>query len=115
MSSSLLLLIYSLYVQDLWTHTDNGTAVRNFTAAAVPPHGVVALLLQDAGDEPAGIFPPCAVWDNVRLRMVLLLISHSVRYCIKFFYVPLLTLEQCSIPFLILAATPKVSTSAYHN
>ncbi|KAE9383888.1 glycoside hydrolase [Gymnopus androsaceus JB14] len=37
---------------------------RNFTAAAVPSHGVVALLLQDAGDEPAGIFPPCAVWDN---------------------------------------------------
>jgi len=51
-------------VRDLWTHTDNGTAVRNFTAAAVPSHGVVALLLQDAGDEPAGIFPPCAVWDN---------------------------------------------------
>ncbi|KAJ3795451.1 glycoside hydrolase [Lentinula aff. detonsa] len=51
-------------VRDLWTHTDNGTAVRNFTAANVPPHGVVALLLEDAGDEPAGIFPPCAVWFN---------------------------------------------------
>ncbi|KAH9829571.1 glycoside hydrolase superfamily [Rhodofomes roseus] len=49
-------------VRDLWTHTDNGTAVRNFTAAAVPPHGVVALLLQDAGDEPAGILPLCAVY-----------------------------------------------------
>lgn len=46
--------------KDLWTHTDNGTAVRNFTAHAVPPHGVVALLLKDAGNEPAGIFPPCA-------------------------------------------------------
>ena len=47
--------------QDLWAHTDNGTAVRNFTAAAVPAHGVVALLLRDAGDEPAGLSPPCAV------------------------------------------------------
>ncbi|KAI0934485.1 hypothetical protein AcW1_005995 [Taiwanofungus camphoratus] len=47
-------------VRDLWTHTDNGTAVRNITAHAVPPHGVVALLLQDAGDEPAGLYPPCA-------------------------------------------------------
>ncbi|KAF9261422.1 glycoside hydrolase [Marasmius fiardii PR-910] len=49
-------------VRDLWTHTDNGTAVRNFTAKAVPPHGVVALLLKDAGDEPAGLFPECSVW-----------------------------------------------------
>ncbi|KAL4254007.1 Alpha-galactosidase, partial [Pleurotus pulmonarius] len=49
-------------VRDLWTHTDNGTAVRNFTAHAIPPHGVVALLLKDVGDEPAGIFPECSVW-----------------------------------------------------
>ncbi|GBE83549.1 Probable alpha-galactosidase [Sparassis crispa] len=49
-------------VRDLWTHTDNGTAVRNFTATDVPVHGVVALLLQDAGDEPAGIYPLCSVW-----------------------------------------------------
>ncbi|KAL5523373.1 hypothetical protein ACEPAF_1640 [Sanghuangporus sanghuang] len=49
-------------VRDLWTHTDNGTAVRNFTATAVPAHGVVALLLKDAGDEPPGIEPKCAVW-----------------------------------------------------
>ncbi|KAH8823926.1 glycoside hydrolase superfamily [Flagelloscypha sp. PMI_526] len=49
-------------VRDLWTHTDNGTAVRNFTAHAVPPHGVVALLLTDAGDEPAGLYPECSVW-----------------------------------------------------
>ncbi|KAJ4464540.1 glycoside hydrolase superfamily [Lentinula edodes] len=48
-------------VRDLWTHTENGTAIRNFTATNVPPHGVVALLLKDAGDEPEGIFPPCAV------------------------------------------------------
>ncbi|KAJ7060900.1 glycoside hydrolase superfamily [Mycena amicta] len=48
-------------VRDLWTHTDNGTAVRNFTAHSVPAHGVVALLLQDAGDEPDGIFPLCSV------------------------------------------------------
>ncbi|EMD35270.1 glycoside hydrolase family 27 protein [Gelatoporia subvermispora B] len=50
-------------VRDLWTHTNNGTAVRNFTARAVPEHGVVALLLKDAGDEPTGL-TPCAVWDN---------------------------------------------------
>ncbi|KDQ53302.1 glycoside hydrolase family 27 protein [Jaapia argillacea MUCL 33604] len=49
-------------VRDLWAHTDNGTAVRNFTATAVPPHGVVALLMTDAGNEPAGIYPACAVW-----------------------------------------------------
>ena len=48
--------------QDLWAHTDNGTAVRKFTANEVPPHGVVALLLKDAGDEPAGLYPACAVW-----------------------------------------------------
>ncbi|KAI0367725.1 glycoside hydrolase family 27 protein [Pilatotrama ljubarskyi] len=47
-------------VRDLWTHTDNGTAVRNFTAHAVPAHGVVALLLKDAGDEPPNAGPPCA-------------------------------------------------------
>ncbi|KAI0760035.1 glycoside hydrolase family 27 protein [Fomes fomentarius] len=47
-------------VRDLWTHTENGTAVRNFTAHAVPPHGVVALLLKDAGNEPDGAGPPCA-------------------------------------------------------
>ena len=45
-------------------HTDNGTAVRNFTARAVPPHGVVALLLQDAGDEPTNAGPPCAISAN---------------------------------------------------
>jgi len=50
-------------VRDLWTHTSNGTAVRNFTASAVPAHGVVALLMQDAGDEPAGLWPPCAVYE----------------------------------------------------
>jgi alpha-galactosidase len=47
--------------QDLWSHTDNGTAVRNVSVPSVPAHGVVALLLRDAGDEPAGIEPPCAV------------------------------------------------------
>ncbi|KAH0578323.1 hypothetical protein H2248_003944 [Termitomyces sp. 'cryptogamus'] len=50
-------------VRDLWTHTDNGTAVRNFTAHQVPSHGVVALLLKDAGDEPAGLWPPCARFE----------------------------------------------------
>jgi len=47
-------------VRDLWSHTNNGTAVRTFTAPAVAPHGVIALLLQDAGNEPAGLEPPCA-------------------------------------------------------
>jgi len=47
-------------VRDLWSRTDNGTAIRNLTAYNVPPHGVVALLLKDAGDEPSGIYPPCA-------------------------------------------------------
>ena len=47
-------------IQDLWTHTDNGTVVRNITVHNVPPHGVVALLLKDAGDEPEGTEPPCA-------------------------------------------------------
>ncbi|THU90266.1 glycoside hydrolase family 27 protein [Dendrothele bispora CBS 962.96] len=46
-------------VRDLWTHTDNGTAVRSFTAKAVPAHGVVALLMKDDGDEPKGTEPPC--------------------------------------------------------
>ncbi|KAF8918553.1 glycoside hydrolase superfamily [Mucidula mucida] len=49
-------------VRDLWTHTDNGTAVRNFTAPDVPAHGVVALLLKDAGNEPDGLYPKCSVW-----------------------------------------------------
>jgi len=48
-------------VRDLWAHTDNGTAIRNFTANGTPPHGVVALLLKDAGDEPAGLFP-CSIY-----------------------------------------------------
>ncbi|KAJ7213259.1 glycoside hydrolase superfamily [Mycena rebaudengoi] len=38
-------------VRDLWTHTDNGTAVKNLEVRDVPPHGVVALLLKDAGDD----------------------------------------------------------------
>ncbi|KAF9029826.1 glycoside hydrolase family 27 protein [Hymenopellis radicata] len=51
-------------VRDLWTHTDNGTAVRNFTAKAVPPHGVAALLLKDAGDEPQDEgLSPCAFYE----------------------------------------------------
>ncbi|KAF7312760.1 Alpha-galactosidase [Mycena indigotica] len=50
-------------VRDLWSHTLNGTAIRNITASRVPAHGVVALLLQDAGDEPEGMFPKCAVGE----------------------------------------------------
>lgn len=33
--------------------------MRSYTAHAVPAHGVVALLLKDAGDEPEGLWPPC--------------------------------------------------------
>lgn len=65
-STFLLLLVISnpdTLLQDLWTHTDNGTAVRNFTAHQVPPHGVVALLLKDAGNEPDGLWPPCARFE----------------------------------------------------
>lgn len=51
-------------MQDLWTHTDNGTFIRGFTAYNVPPHGVVALLLKDAGDEPAGLLPKCATYES---------------------------------------------------
>ncbi|KAJ8456849.1 hypothetical protein ONZ45_g18557 [Pleurotus djamor] len=50
-------------VRDLWAHTGNGTAVRNVTVKGVPAHGVVALLLKDAGDEPEGTQPPCAQPD----------------------------------------------------
>jgi len=49
-------------VRDLWSHTDNKTAVRNMTIENVPAHGVVAMLLKDAGDEPAGLYPECSVW-----------------------------------------------------
>ncbi|KIY72854.1 glycoside hydrolase family 27 protein [Cylindrobasidium torrendii FP15055 ss-10] len=49
-------------VHDLWTHTNNGTAVRNITVADVRPHGVVALLLQDDGNEPEDLYPQCSVW-----------------------------------------------------
>lgn len=48
-------------VRDLWAHTDNGTVIRNITVEAVPAHGVVALLLNDAGSEPKGLEPLCSV------------------------------------------------------
>lgn len=48
-------------MQDLWSHTDNGTAVRNVTLN-VPAHGVKALLLKDVGDEPDNLYPECSVW-----------------------------------------------------
>lgn len=47
---------YSVY--DMWSHTHNGTAVRNMTFS-LPAHGVKALLLKDAGPEPKGLFPYC--------------------------------------------------------
>ncbi|PBK67780.1 glycoside hydrolase family 27 protein [Armillaria solidipes] len=50
-------------VRDLWSHTDNGTAVREFTARSIPAHGVVALLLRGAGDEPENLWPKCAFYE----------------------------------------------------
>ncbi|KAK0470255.1 glycoside hydrolase family 27 protein [Desarmillaria tabescens] len=50
-------------VQDLWSHTDNGTAVHEFTARSIPAHGVVAFLLRDAGDEPENLRPKCAFYE----------------------------------------------------
>lgn len=47
---------YSVY--DMWSHTDNGTAVRNMTFT-LPAHGVAALLLNDVGEEPQDLFPYC--------------------------------------------------------
>ncbi len=49
--------IYSVY--DMWSHTNNGTAYRSISLT-LPPHGVAALLLNDAGPEPAGVEPYCA-------------------------------------------------------
>jgi alpha-galactosidase len=51
--------VYSVY--DMWSHTMNGTAVRSIELT-LPPHGVAALLLNDAGPEPAGLEPYCALW-----------------------------------------------------
>jgi len=48
-------------VRDLWTHTDNGTAVHNITTE-VPAHGVIVLLLKDAGDVLCALYPECSVW-----------------------------------------------------
>ena len=52
-------------VRDMWKHDDCGIAVRNWTVT-VGAHDVAALLLTDAGPEPAQeladgkIAPPCA-------------------------------------------------------
>ena len=48
-------------VYDMWSHTHNGTAVRNMTFT-LPEHGVAALLLTDAGPEPEGLFPYCGYY-----------------------------------------------------
>ncbi|PGH20063.1 hypothetical protein AJ80_03713 [Polytolypa hystricis UAMH7299] len=49
--------LYDVY--DMWSHTNNGTAYRDISIT-LPPHGVAALLLNDAGPEPEGIEPYCA-------------------------------------------------------
>jgi alpha-galactosidase len=47
-------------VRDMWLHADVGIAVRNWTVT-LESHDVAALLLTDAGPEPAGAGPlPCA-------------------------------------------------------
>jgi hypothetical protein len=34
----------------MWSHTDNGTVAGNMTVTGVPAHGVIAVLLKDAGN-----------------------------------------------------------------
>lgn len=47
-------------VRDMWAHKDVGIAVRNWSVT-LEPHDVAALLLTDAGPEPANAGPlPCA-------------------------------------------------------
>ncbi|KAF7308175.1 Alpha-galactosidase [Mycena chlorophos] len=48
-------------IRDLWSHTQQRDRHPEHHAARRPAHGVVALLLQDAGDEPEETEPPCAV------------------------------------------------------
>jgi alpha-galactosidase len=55
-------------VYDMWSHTHNGTAVRNMTPD-LPAHGVAALLLNDDGPEPEGCFRIVRRIDSVRFRM----------------------------------------------
>ena len=50
---------YTVY--DMWSHTTNGTAIRNVTVT-LPPHGVAALLLNDDGPEPEGLYPYCGFY-----------------------------------------------------
>ncbi|KXL44157.1 glycoside hydrolase family 27 protein [Acidomyces richmondensis BFW] len=50
---------YSVY--DMWTHTYEGVAVWNLTFS-LPPHGVRALLLNDAGPQPANLDGTCAFY-----------------------------------------------------
>jgi hypothetical protein len=57
---------YSVY--DMWSHTHNGTAVRNMTLD-LPAHGVAALLWNDDGPEPRGCFRIVRRIGNVRFRM----------------------------------------------
>ncbi|EME38419.1 glycoside hydrolase family 27 protein [Dothistroma septosporum NZE10] len=50
---------YSVY--DMWTQEQTGVAVRNMTFE-LPPHGVRALLLNDAGPEPASLDGSCGLY-----------------------------------------------------
>jgi alpha-galactosidase len=59
-------------VRDLWKHEHVGVAVRNWTVT-LEPHDVAALLMTDAGPEPADeladgeLAPPCA-WPWLALQ-----------------------------------------------
>ncbi|KAH0379172.1 hypothetical protein KCU84_g996, partial [Aureobasidium melanogenum] len=50
---------YTVY--DMWQHKDIGIAIRNMTLQ-LPAHGVTALLLNNAGPEPASLDGSCAVY-----------------------------------------------------
>jgi len=50
--------LYTVY--DLWEHEEWPEPVYRNITMTLPPHGVSALLLNDAGPEPAGIEPYCA-------------------------------------------------------
>jgi alpha-galactosidase len=50
-------------IHNLWTKTKDEIAVRNITKT-LPPHGVMAMVLSDAGPEPKGLDPPCSIWEQ---------------------------------------------------
>ncbi|TFK64247.1 glycoside hydrolase [Pluteus cervinus] len=84
-------------IRDLWAHTDNGTAIRQITLDNVPPHGVVALLLKDDGDEPEGTYPECAKWWQCTDRNGTIIGGHLVDPQLK--PVDLRLVDQANVVF----------------